>query len=363
MDTDGVGDSNYPGGDTYRLGSSGYVDAAYVNYESGWGYASFGKAPAMWGPGRQGNLLISENAPSVVRIAAQVRLRWLHFAAFSGELQPGRDGDGVKANRFLAGHRLVMTPFSWLEIGFAEVVLYGGSGAGISYRRSNPLTWFFAEEVNTNRYGEDTNGLASADVTVRPVPGAEAYVSVLIDDVSLDGKSPHRVGGTAGARWEAPFGWDRAGLGAEYTMVTRWMYNNGNSVPHMRYSNGSAALGHYLGPDGDALFLEGYWENAGGYRASCALTHRRRGETRFDSRYPVDAQGANFGYSCDPFPFGTVDSRTAGEIAIEAPPMRGAVVTLGFRATRTENADNARHDPEWGIGFRADLDWHLPLRY
>jgi|GEM_PF-1471228 len=361
MDTDGIGDNTYRGRlQTYRLGATGEVQQAYVLYETGWGKFSFGRIPLVWGPERQGNLHVSDNAPALDMISAEVSVHWLHFHAFTGQMEIEPLGDGLVAHRFLTGHRLVLTPTRWLELGAAETVVYGGPDQSISFKWSNPLLWMYPEEANVSVAEE--NLLASVDVTVRPWRRMETYAALLMDDIALDKRSPDRIAWTVGLRWEAPMGWDRAGVGLEYTRLTRWVYNYARNATYLRYTNERALMGHFLGPDGDALFLDSHWESTGGLRITGHATHRRQGETRFTSPFPISQPSANIGYRCDPFPFGIVEATTSGELIVSAPPKWGACLSVAIIGQTVRNTENKRTPRRWEIGFRLDLDWHIPLR-
>lgn len=366
MDSDGLADNEYRGKvKTFRFGSTGQVEQAYLLYEMSWGKVAFGRFPLAWGPGRQGNLHVSDNAPALDMLVASADVRWLHFVGFTGELEWEESGTTNQLiRRFVAGHRLVLTPARWLEIGAAETVVYGGLNSSLALRWSNPLIWFYPEEVNMDAI--DDNGLASFDVALRPARGVETYGALLMDDIALDKRSPDKIAWTLGIRWESPLGWDRVGLGLEYTRVTPWVYNAANKYRHLRYVNERAVLGHWLGPDGDALFFTSRWESQRGLRLVGLFTHRRQGKNRFTSRYPVDSQGSNFGYRDEPFPSvfypGIVETTTTGELHVVSPAFYGLTATLETLVQTSKNAGNHPAPRTWDVGFRLDLDWHIPLR-
>jgi hypothetical protein len=359
IDTDGLADNNLNAGQkTYRFGSTGYVDQAYVMWENDRFALAFGRMPMVWGPGREGNLAMSENAPNLDMLLGRVYYKWFTFTGFTGQLISQRIEDGAIANRYLAGHRLVVTPWKWIEIGVSETVIYAGPDRGLSLRWSNPMLPYLAEEVNS-RDIYDNNLYASGDITVRPIPGVESYVEFLIDDIALDGKSPHRIGWTFGSRWESPFGFDRMGLGAEYTRITRWVYNY--ALSEQRFANNGSILGHFLGPDGDMLAVRADWETPGAWLVRLAVSHRRRGETRFTSKFPVDISGENFGYSSDPFPYGTVETTTTADVIVQTPRYCGASLLAAGIFRTVKNANNVATGRTWDAGFRLELDWHLTL--
>ena len=359
MDTDGLGDYDYGGPlESYRLGSTGYVAAGYIRYENEWCSVTAGRVPMEWGPGAQGNLTASDNAPAADGIRLDAHYRWLHFTSYTAELRGYRTINEQTVSRFFAGHRLVLTPRHWIEIGMGETVVYGGIGRSWSMRWSNPMLFLLAEEINkTNERDDNLN--ASWDLTLRPTAGVEVYGVLHMDDVALDKKSPDRLAWIGGVRWEAPLGWDRAGLNVEYVRISRWVYNYANSDPYNRYINGRGVLGHFLGPDGETVFLTGTWESASEWRAILSATHRRQGDTRWNSRFPVNESGANFGYRHEDFPHGIIETTTSAELQIVTPEFHGARLGLTGTLRRVDNEANALTDPKWRPGARVELDWHL----
>ncbi len=313
----------------------------------------------IWGPARNGNLSLSENAPELDAVGFTMHRSWFHFTWFAAELQPEIFTQYTSVNRFLSGHRLVVTPAHWLEIGAGEMINYSADAQNFSLIRSSPVSLLMADEVNSD---ESSNGFFGLDATLRPARGVEAYVEFGVDDISLDYGSPHHMGWTAGFRWAAPFGLDRFGCGAEYTRINRWVYSYYNLVNYQRYTNRGSVLGHFMGQDGDALFADGTWETASGYRVTGLLSHRREGETKLGTEFPKDTS-SNFGYHDEPVPWGIVEQATTFGILVEAPPLRGAYVTLGAFGHTLDNAGNDWTDREWDYHLRFDVDWHIPVRF
>lgn len=357
-DTDGRWDNDYAGPvrlESYRRGVAGHVEYAYASYETNFGTVSFGRMPIVWGPERQGNLLLSENAPAPTVISATAHLGWLHASAFAGELEKYKT-DSQYIRRYLSGHRVTFTPTHWLEVGFGETVVYGSADQGFSLKWGNPFTWFYGDEVNEE--ARDRNILASADVVLRPAPGIEVYGVLLVDDIRLHGSEPDRIGWTAGTRWETPLGFDRVGIGLEYTRINRWTYIHLERSMEQTYFNKRASLGHFLGPDGDALFLNTRWESAHDWAVAGLFTYRRLGETTILTPIPREGMGSRD----DPFPFGTVESSASWDIIVSAPPIHGAYISVALLTQTVRNEGNEKAARRWDAGFRIDLDWHIPFR-
>ena len=204
-DTDGVQDNDYSGRlKTYRLGMTGYVPSAYVSWENDWAVIAFGRQPLVWGPGRHGSTHLSENAPAIDMLSVRANAwGWFHFSWFTGELSGVVDGMYFEGGRrYAVGHRMVITPTQWLEIGAGEIAHTSKPGWGFSFWQSNPVGVLMVEEVN--RGPGDSNILLSCDATIRPLDGVEAYAEWTVDDYSLDKKVRISLHGPAGGRWKAP---------------------------------------------------------------------------------------------------------------------------------------------------------------
>ena len=109
-----------------------------------------GKGQVMWGPAPDDNLGLSANSPSYDMVLLRSRLGVLRFEHLVARLRPCPDrpdapicGDPVDAeatyivngmtrplerDKYLAAHRLEISPRPWLDIGLQEVVIYGDRG-------------------------------------------------------------------------------------------------------------------------------------------------------------------------------------------------------------------------------------------
>jgi hypothetical protein len=358
-DTDGLYDNdlNANRNKTFRLGSTGYVETAQVSYENDWAVLSFGRFPLIWGAGRNGNVVVSENAPEFDMISATLHRDWFHIQWFAAQLQHEGFTKNQPIGRFLSGQRIVLTPFDWLELGFIETINYSDEGESFSFIRSNPAALLIADEVNSNESG---NGFFGLDLSIRPRRGTLLYGEIGVDDVSLDRKSPDHIAYTLGARWIAPV--KRLDVGVEYTRIHRWTYSYYNNFRFQRSTNRGSVIGHFMGQDGDAVFVDAIWESVGGYRLTGLFSHRREGDTTLDTPYPKDTP-TNFGYRYEKVPHGIVELTTTGGTLIETPPWRGLYVTAGVFAQSVTNRGNTHTASDLDLQARLELDWHLPVAF
>jgi hypothetical protein len=147
----------------------------------------------------------------------------------------------------------------------------------------------------------------------------------------------------------------------EYARLSRWVYSYARMTTWRHYVNKNAVLGHYLGPDGDALFINSRWQAPNGVSVKGLFTHRRQGETRFTTT-PPNYYPSEFGYSCEPFPYGIVEEASSAEAIMNLPPFHGAYLSGALMGSSTLNKGNKKAPRRWGWGLRFDLDWHIPVR-
>ena len=109
-----------------------------------------GKEKNVWGPGRFGNLLLSDWATSYDQVKLQLNWAKLQFTAFTGFLRTHQTlvessyftGDyyrQISSNKYISAHRLEFAPFSILIFGFQETVIYGERNLELAYL--NPINF------------------------------------------------------------------------------------------------------------------------------------------------------------------------------------------------------------------------------
>ena len=125
------GDSNYIG-EEYK-DFSAFNEQAYISYDGGWIRAKLGRDFLQLGPGRSGQLLISDNSRPFDMYHIRLGNRTLQFSSWGMWLNQRAILDttltvsafGNAANRYLNGHRLSLN-----ITGFSSVSASGFSTAG-----------------------------------------------------------------------------------------------------------------------------------------------------------------------------------------------------------------------------------------
>ncbi|KIH75642.1 Capsule assembly protein Wzi [Geoalkalibacter ferrihydriticus] len=245
---------------------------------------SFGRQSLWWGQGRNGTLVLSNNAKplDMLRITnpSPVLLPWvfkylgpLRFDMFWSELESARE----VPNPYFAGMRLNFKPLPWLEIGGSRAVMFGGEG-----RPGIDLSEFVTILVGKNlEGGEDTsNQLAALDarLTLPFLGNAELYGEL--------GGEDEAGGFIAKKAWLAgvylpqlePSG--RLALRVEHTNLA---YEGHGPVwyRHSQYRSGYTyerkILGHHLGGDSRSWYGELSAYLPGGLSAALDLDYQTRG--------------------------------------------------------------------------------------
>lgn len=139
-----------------------------------------GRDSLWWGQGRNGSLILTNNAKplDMVRVTnpSPILLPWIfkhlgpfRFDAFWTELESDRH----VPNPYLYGMRVAIKPRPWLELGASRAMMYGGDGRP-SVGLSKFVELFVGKGTNTEA-GEDnpSNQIAAFDARLRlPLPGA-----------------------------------------------------------------------------------------------------------------------------------------------------------------------------------------------
>ena len=228
-----------------------------------WGNAWFaidaGKGVVDWGPGRTGNLLLSNRGPSYGLYRLRIShgpVRYTHLAgalhARPGLIDTTRrwiDNGHVRIflrQKRLAAHRLEVDLARGLTLGLHESVIYGDRGFEPLY--TLPVTPFSAVQ---NHLDNKDNLAMGADVSFRPGGGFEAYGAWFFDDLMKfsPGAFSNKFALQLGVFWVDPLGLSDTDLNAEYVRIEPFVYSHDYHVN--TYENYDVLLGHGIGPNAD----------------------------------------------------------------------------------------------------------------
>jgi hypothetical protein len=227
----------------------------FASFRVGSVLAQLGRASAMWGPSLRTGLLLSDNAGTLplLRLSAEVPgVRLTKTVAFLG-----------RAGGFPAGDvALFATRLDWLatprlRLGLGEAVVTAWGGPLTFYHLLQPLPVFSGIVASYDFHdalGQSRNMSVEVDFDWLARPGVRLYGSFFADDApERIFERRARVGALAGLYLAGPFRTGRTSLRLEYSAVTNGTYSYGSGLEH---AVGGHSLGHWLGPDGDELYLE-----------------------------------------------------------------------------------------------------------
>jgi len=320
-------------------------------WANAWLRLDAGKGALDWGPGRSGNLLLTNGAPSYGLFRLQVshgRVRYTHVAA-SLHARPGLidttrrwiDNGHVRIflrRKRLAAHRLEIE-FSKVRIGLHEAVIYGDRGFEPLYVL--PVSVFVGVQ---NHLENRDNLMIGADVSVRPIAGLELYGAWFFDDMvkfNFDAFA-NKFAFQVGLFWVDPVGLADTDVRAEYVRVEPFVYSHNfdiNTVEHY-----DALLGYPTGPNADRWFVRVTHQFAPWLNASVIFDRERQGKNsvQADGSFLNVGGDAQLGRRLDDlrtrdFMSGDVERRTkiGGSAMIE--PVRNWMLRLVYQRVSGKN--------------------------
>lgn len=282
-----------------------------------------GRQQRWWGRGRQGTLLLSDNAPSLDAAGVRLHYKRMGFESLAGVLSADQ-------RRFFSGHRGTLELPWGLSLGASEVVLYQAANLDPVYL--NPLLPFYGAQWNQR---DDDNILWSADLGWRARPGLYLYGELLMDDVQYeqDPPAPQKLGFLAGMHWADPLGMDGTDLMLEWAGNQKWVYTQRRHANRYVGVDTISCLGHWIGTDAD--MLGAYLKRRLHPRLSVVLGYswERHGQGRID-------RGLH--YPGEPYQGGAVaPGDTAGGLFV------GDDMRTAFLSGTVERTDLGRCSLDW----------------
>jgi hypothetical protein len=242
--------------------------------EAGGRYLSLqaGKISSWYGPGRDGALILSQNAQPYpgVRLRNPEPIPMPGFLSFMGVLRydlfvSRMEGDRPIPHTLLSGMRLSIRPGRHMELGASRVMHFGGEG-----KPGGASAWWNAfKGTHENDPGSNGNQIGGFDVAVN-LPFEAQPVRIYLEAAGEDQSKGHLV--PAPTKWAylggvflpALFGSSRADLRIEWARNhlggngPSW-YVHGSSNEGYAHRYRGRILGHSMGTDARQLDLTGHW--------------------------------------------------------------------------------------------------------
>ncbi|HEU4725437.1 MAG TPA: capsule assembly Wzi family protein [Candidatus Eisenbacteria bacterium] len=337
-----------------------WVDEAYVEARLGRVRLLAGHAWLRWGPGQDGTLALSDAAPALDMVRAEVtafrswRLQW-----FVSMLDPG-------PQTYLAGHRLEWSPCGRLTAGFTELARFDGTSQAPLYAMPMVPYSFWEKRPKSGTAGAipgDSTGVAlaknnvlwSADVSWTPTRGWRAWGELMVDDISFSRDyKPDLIGYQAGVehRRAVRGGRDAVGASVEYNRVNNYTYSafHGHHFEHEGFP-----LGFELGPDVASLEGEIAYERGAAWEFAVRGEWRKKGEGAIGDYYDKPAGG-----SVDASAFaGTIaeEARLSGRVAFQPSRRASVIATIGTSRHHNFQHEYSRRKDDTPVTIRGEFAW------
>ena len=223
-----------------------------------------GKEAIVWGPGYNGNLVLSHNPESYNIIKIKGKYKRLRFVSFTGFLKSDII-DSVKSynvltkqrkvyrTKYIAGHRFEADLLKGVLLAVEEVAVYGDRSLDIGYL--NPIMFYRSYEHN---YDDLDNMGIGIDFSLRLIPKTEIYGELFIDDIYLAKINTdwwgNKLAYLAGIYIVEPFSIENADVRFEYAQIEPWVYTH--FYPINTYTHDSVGIGHWIGPNASDYYFE-----------------------------------------------------------------------------------------------------------
>ncbi|MCK4357420.1 MAG: hypothetical protein KAW92_01510 [Candidatus Cloacimonetes bacterium] len=242
---------------------------AYVSFSTKYADLIIGRYSNYWGIGKTGSLTISNKPPSYPQIMVKAGFsNWLKFIYFHSWLESNIKDDSLSygidwghneilerkffKKKYVAAHRLEISPLKNLKLGFSEMLYYGERDPELVY--FIPIMLFWSAQHYTN---DQDNLQAGIDIEWIPTRFCKLYGSIMIDEIKLSKmfdkeESRNQLGYQVGSYFVEPFlpGLD---FRIEYTHLNPWTYTH--KFPINEATSDGYVMGYWTGQNADNLYL------------------------------------------------------------------------------------------------------------
>ncbi|MBU0517341.1 capsule assembly Wzi family protein [bacterium] len=222
------------------------------------------KMPLRWGPGRSGQLLLSDWGTSFHQAQMGLYLgKHLRFVYVFGSLKTepeivdtlyenGGYYRTIEANKFIAAHRLEWDPHRRLRFGFSEAVIFGDREPELAYLI--PVNLFYSAQ---HALGDEDNTVMGIDASWIVRDGWKVYGELLIDDISFGKLGSdfwgNKLGWLGGVYTVNPFNLPDIDLTLEVSQLRPYIYTHQYYVNV--YSHWTSPLGYRYPPNSQTFYM------------------------------------------------------------------------------------------------------------
>ncbi len=314
---------------------------AYVGARWSWGSASLGRETVLAGTGLGGRTIFGGTAQNFDAIRLHVHFGGLRFWFLHGSLLGERDTvenfRPAFGDKYVAMHRLEGDLAGVVRLGVTEAVVY--SERTFDFRYLNPVNFFKSAEHSG---GDRDNPLLGFDMTTLFLPGLQAHVAWLIDDVDFAKLGTDWFGNKFAWQFGMVSTWGGDGdVALEYTRVEPYTFSH--VFRNNEYTNGGVLLGLDQPPNSDLWMLR--YRHWFGARTSVqmVLRHMRHGrnEVAADGTLLVNHGGdlrdryvGGRDSQTAPFLEGPRETLSTVSLRVQVEPIRKLVFEAGWEFQR-----------------------------
>lgn len=335
-----------------------------ITYQNNFLTLSLAKEKFTFGQGLNGQLVLSEKAPSFPAIYLKLSpVDWLKFYYMHGWLISGVTDSGKtydtelnprrsEKEKYWAMHALQIIPIPQLSLTFGETILYsdrsiyGGYLIPFVFFRSVDHQFTFGSGDSGN------NGSFFAEISGNPINGMSVYFSTFIDELSLEkllkGETDrNQFGYTIGTKFITPY-IDNLRLSVEYTKILPWVYSNW--IPTQTYRNANYLMGHYIGQNADQIYVEAKYYPLYNLEVTGKFSYTRNGG--FGKIYD------QYNPPGEPFLFGLLRKQTDVTLSASYQFLYQLTANLTYTYTKITDEDTKR-TPKFMLGDNNSLSFML----
>lgn len=263
---------------------------AYASFQLGTVSVQLGRTASSWGPSLRTGLLLSDNAGTLPQFRLTAELPQVRLTKIVASLE--RSGGNPPGPVVLFATRLDWMVTPQIRLGFNESLVTSWGGPLTMYDLLEPipvLSQIIAGYEFHDRLGQARDSAVAIDFDWLVQPGTRLYGVGFVND-----KPEHiadrlaRIGVLAGVYFTDPFKIGETSLRVEYSAVTNGTYTF-PSNPVLAHAYLGRSLGHWLGPDGDDLYLELSRHIDASADLQFSYSYTRHGQGRFGQPEPSPA--------------------------------------------------------------------------
>ena len=258
------------------------VSDSYLVFRLPWTDLQVGKDAVLWGPGDHGVIGLAGVDPTFDMVRFPIKVWKVKFVSILGFLRDdlSKDYGSEVVRKYLSAHRVEITPFSGLCMGWQEVYIYAEN---LHIELLNPIMPY---QMADDYLGDTGNNTIEGDVDLCILPNTRLYASLFLDDFHPDRSffkfGPNRWAVLGGVLIVDPFGLENFDFRAEYARVEPATYphkaiTQDPPVP-LSYKHFDTPLGHWIGPNADDLFFEANQRFSENLLTTLSYSRIRKGE-------------------------------------------------------------------------------------